>query len=167
MLRRPVIHLKSSSPDYEFLDNGAASDIPTLEASDEEIIALGQDECGLQVLRRGILRNRTKFRHLVRLMLRRDVNSITAYLSTKENMVSHGMFVSAFSVLGFRLIAPALSCQSRYWHRYPLSTGQQRGRMERISMAGIDPMTAWDPRTSGPRIRFTIPRKEVHAGKDL
>ena len=38
-LRRLVIHLESSSLDYEFLHNGAALDIPTLEASDEEIIA--------------------------------------------------------------------------------------------------------------------------------
>lgn len=38
-LWRLVIHPKSSSPGYEFLHNGAASNIPTIEASDEEIIA--------------------------------------------------------------------------------------------------------------------------------
>jgi hypothetical protein len=91
-LRLLVIHLKSSSLGYEFLGNGAASDIPTLEASDEEIIAWVRTSVGHKVFVKACFETERSSAISVQLMLRRDVSSIPTYLSTKESRVSRGLF---------------------------------------------------------------------------
>jgi hypothetical protein len=141
-LRRVVIHLKSSGRGYEFLHNGAASDIPTLEASDEETIASVRANADYEFFVKAGFETERSFTTFVQVMLRLYLSSIPTYLSTKESMVSHGLFTSAFSVFGFRLIAPALPYQSRYRHRCPLSPGRRRGRMETIGMVRMDAMMA-------------------------
>jgi hypothetical protein len=90
-LRRLVIHLKSSGPGYEFLHNGAASDIPTLEASDEEIIAWVRANADYKFFVKAGFETERSFTIFVQLMLRKDLSSIPTYLSTKETMASHGL----------------------------------------------------------------------------
>src|SRR5437660_7829672 len=91
-LQRLVIHLKSSNLGYEFLDKGAASDIPTLKASDGEIIAWVRTSLGYKFFVKACFETERSFATFVRLMLWRDVSSSPTYLSTKENMVSRDLF---------------------------------------------------------------------------
>lgn len=85
-LRRLVIHLKSSSSGYDFLHNGAASDIPTFGASDKEIIAWVRTSADYKFFVKVCFKTERSFTIFVQLMLRKDLSSIPTYLSTKESM---------------------------------------------------------------------------------
>ena len=91
-LRRLVIHLKSSSPGYEFLHSVVASDIPTLEVSDEEIIAWVRMSVDYKFFVNACFGTEQSFAIFVRLILRKGVSSIPTYLPTKESMVGRGLF---------------------------------------------------------------------------
>jgi hypothetical protein len=155
------------SPGYELLHNGAASDIPTLEASDGEIIAWVRTSAEYKFFLNVCFETEQSFTIFVQLMLGKDLSSVPTYLSTKEGMVSHGLFHQRLFRIWVQTdcasFAVSISIPSTL-SAVPWTAKRENGDSWYGQNGHYDGVRSW---SSGPRIRFTLPRKEVYVGEEL